>query len=218
MGDKVSAKKAMIAAGVPTRARARKARCPTTRARSSGSRARVGYPVIIKAAGGGGGRGMRVVHTEAALVNAVNMTTAGGAVRLRQPDRLHGEVPREPAPHRDPGARRPAQERRLAGRARLLDAAPPPEDHRGSAGAGHRAQADRAHRRPLRRGLPQDRLPRRGHLRVPVRERRVLLHRDEHARAGRAPGDRDGDRHRHRAGADPRGRGREAARSGRGTS
>lgn len=35
---------------------------------------RVGYPVIIKAAGGGGGRGMRVVHTEAALLNAVNMT------------------------------------------------------------------------------------------------------------------------------------------------
>jgi len=35
---------------------------------------KVGYPVIIKAAGGGGGRGMRVVHTEAALINAVSMT------------------------------------------------------------------------------------------------------------------------------------------------
>jgi acetyl-CoA carboxylase biotin carboxylase subunit len=40
----------------------------------------IGYPVIVKAAGGGGGRGMRVVHTEAALVNAVTMTrTEAGA-------------------------------------------------------------------------------------------------------------------------------------------
>ena len=57
----------------------------------------------------------------------------------------------------------------------------------------------------------QDRLPRRRHLRVPVRERRVLLHRDEHARAGRASGDRADHRHRHRAGADPHRRRREAA-------
>ena len=111
------------------------------------------------------------------------------------------------------------QERGLPGRARLLDAAPPPEDHRGSAGAGHRPPrcAD-AHRRALRRGLPQDRLPRRRHLRVPLRERRVLLHRDEHARAGRASGHRDDHRHRHRAGADPHRRRREAARSASATS
>src|SRR5690606_6069287 len=34
----------------------------------------LGYPVIIKAAGGGGGRGMRVVHSEAALLNAISIT------------------------------------------------------------------------------------------------------------------------------------------------
>jgi acetyl-CoA carboxylase biotin carboxylase subunit len=35
---------------------------------------KIGYPVIVKASGGGGGRGMRVVHSEAALINAISMT------------------------------------------------------------------------------------------------------------------------------------------------
>jgi acetyl-CoA carboxylase biotin carboxylase subunit len=39
----------------------------------------IGYPIIIKAAGGGGGRGMRVVHTEAALLGAVSLTKAEAA-------------------------------------------------------------------------------------------------------------------------------------------
>ena len=45
----------------------------------------MGYPVIIKAAGGGGGRGMRVVHTEAALINAVTMTKAEAAAAFGNP-------------------------------------------------------------------------------------------------------------------------------------
>jgi acetyl-CoA carboxylase biotin carboxylase subunit len=45
----------------------------------------VGYPVIIKAAGGGGGRGMRVVHTEAALINAVQMTKAEAGAAFNNP-------------------------------------------------------------------------------------------------------------------------------------
>ena len=39
----------------------------------------LGYPVIVKAAGGGGGRGMRVVHSEAALLNAISLTRSEAA-------------------------------------------------------------------------------------------------------------------------------------------
>ena len=163
----------------------------------------------------GGGRRRRARHARRAHRGGAGVGGADDARRsrrgVRQPGRLHGEVPREPAPHRDPDPRRHAQERGLARRARLLDAAPPPEDHRGGAGARDRAPRDRADRRALRRRVQEDRLPRRRHVRVPVRERRVLLHRDEHPRPGRASGDRAGDRHRHRADADPHRRRREAA-------
>ena len=73
MGDKVSAKRAMIKAGVPCVPGSDGA-LPDNPKEIITIAKKVGYPVIIKAAGGGGGRGMRVVHTEAALVNAVNMT------------------------------------------------------------------------------------------------------------------------------------------------
>jgi len=73
MGDKVSAKRAMIKAGVPCVPGSEGA-LPSDPKEIIATAKRVGYPVIIKAAGGGGGRGMRVVHTEAALLNAVNMT------------------------------------------------------------------------------------------------------------------------------------------------
>jgi acetyl-CoA carboxylase biotin carboxylase subunit len=73
MGDKVSAKRAMIKAGVPCVPGSDGA-LPDDSKEIIAIAKKVGYPVIIKAAGGGGGRGMRVVHTEAALVNAVNVT------------------------------------------------------------------------------------------------------------------------------------------------
>jgi len=73
MGDKISAKNAMRKAGVP---------CVPGSEGPLGENAEenlrlareVGYPVIIKASGGGGGRGMRVVHSEAALLNAITLT------------------------------------------------------------------------------------------------------------------------------------------------
>ena len=84
MGDKVSAKDAMKRAGVPC--------VPGSEGALNDdpieiikTAKKVGYPVIIKAAGGGGGRGMRVVHTEAALINAVNMTKAEAQAAFGNP-------------------------------------------------------------------------------------------------------------------------------------
>ncbi|MFZ2295552.1 MAG: biotin carboxylase N-terminal domain-containing protein, partial [Polaromonas sp.] len=67
MGDKVSAKQTMLKAGVPCVPGSEGA-LPADPAFIKRIAKQVGYPVIIKAAGGGGGRGMRVVHTEAALL------------------------------------------------------------------------------------------------------------------------------------------------------
>jgi acetyl-CoA carboxylase biotin carboxylase subunit len=74
MGDKVSAIEAMQKAGVPT-VPGSDGPLPVDDIDAMHKIARrIGYPVIIKAAAGGGGRGMRVVHTEAHLHNAVQVT------------------------------------------------------------------------------------------------------------------------------------------------
>ena len=84
MGDKVSAKAAMIKAGVPC-VPGSDGELPNDPAAIRAIAKRIGYPVIIKAAGGGGGRGMRVVHTEAALINAVAMTKAEAGTAFGNP-------------------------------------------------------------------------------------------------------------------------------------
>jgi acetyl-CoA carboxylase biotin carboxylase subunit len=73
LGDKVSAIKVMKEAGVPTvpGSDGPLEEDPDENIRIARD---IGYPVIIKAAGGGGGRGMRVVHTEASLFNAITVT------------------------------------------------------------------------------------------------------------------------------------------------
>jgi acetyl-CoA carboxylase biotin carboxylase subunit len=84
MGDKVSAKQAMIKAGVPC-VPGSEGELPDDPAALKRIAKAVGYPVIIKAAGGGGGRGMRVVHTEAALVGAVQMTKGEAGAAFGNP-------------------------------------------------------------------------------------------------------------------------------------
>jgi acetyl-CoA carboxylase, biotin carboxylase subunit len=85
MGDKVSAKQAMIKAGVPCVPGSEGALPDDPKIIIQTAR-KVGYPVIIKAAGGGGGRGMRVVHTEAALLNAVTMTKTEAGAAFSNPE------------------------------------------------------------------------------------------------------------------------------------
>ncbi|MBI2790406.1 MAG: acetyl-CoA carboxylase biotin carboxylase subunit [Gammaproteobacteria bacterium] len=73
MGDKVSAIHAMKEAGVPC-VPGSDGPLDDDDKRNLQIAKKIGYPVIIKAAGGGGGRGMRVVHAEASLLNAISLT------------------------------------------------------------------------------------------------------------------------------------------------
>jgi acetyl-CoA carboxylase biotin carboxylase subunit len=84
MGDKVAAKQAMIKSGVPCVPGSEGA-LPEDPKEIVKIARMVGYPVIIKAAGGGGGRGMRVVHTEAALLHAVQTTRAEAGAAFGNP-------------------------------------------------------------------------------------------------------------------------------------
>jgi len=84
MGDKVSAIQAMKEAGVPC--------VPGSDGPLTDDDARnlqlgrdIGYPVIIKAAGGGGGRGMRVVHSESNLLNAIALTQSEAKAAFNNP-------------------------------------------------------------------------------------------------------------------------------------
>jgi acetyl-CoA carboxylase biotin carboxylase subunit len=75
MGDKITAIEAMKATGVPTVPGSDGPLTEDTERTVELAR-NIGYPVIIKAAGGGGGRGMRVVHSEATLLSAISLTQA----------------------------------------------------------------------------------------------------------------------------------------------
>ena len=161
----------------------------------------VGYPVLLKAASGGGGRGMRLVD---------RARRARGARTRRRPRR-----PRRPSATAGCTSRRSSStpttsrcrcsatahggalvlgERECSVQRRhqkLLEESPSPFLSDEARGAAVRRRA----RRRARDALPQCR-----HDRVPARRRSVvLLHGDEHAPPGRAPGERGGDRHRPRA-------------------
>ena len=172
---------------------------------------RIGYPVLIKAAAGGGGRGMKVAPRRRAnwrtrsAWRAPRRAAAFGndAVYLEKYlDRpRHIELQIMADDHGNVvhfGERDCSLQRRHQ---KLLEEAGSPAHH---AGAARRAGRDGDG------GAAQARLPQRRHAGVPVSGRAVRVHRNEHAAAGRASGDRDGLRHRPGARADPHRRRRAA--------
>ncbi len=85
MGDKVAAKRAMREAGVPC-VPGPDSSMPNDDASILAIAAEIGYPVIVKAAGGGGGRGMRVVHEAADLLAAIGLTREEARLAFGNPE------------------------------------------------------------------------------------------------------------------------------------
>lgn len=85
MGDKVSAIRTMMAAGVPTVPGSGKP-LDDNAEENYAIAERIGYPVIIKAAGGGGGRGMRVVYDKAMLLESIALTKNEAGVAFNNPE------------------------------------------------------------------------------------------------------------------------------------
>ena len=214
-GDKARARELARSAGIPTLSGSPVLDTADQAARAA---AELGYPVLVKAAAGGGGRGMSVVEDEAGLRSRWPAAGGRGPGRVRRRAALRRTVHPQRPPHRGAGARGQARQRDPHRRTRLHAAAPPPEGRRGVPGAEHpggRPPGHPAERRRLRRGLGAGQ---RGDRRVHLRRRHVHLRLPGVQRAdpGGASGERDGLGPGPRSGAAPvRGRGAPAVPAGR---
>ena len=184
MGDKVSAINVMRGGGA---LRSRLRRRPATGSEDNLRIARdIGYPVIIKASGGGGGRGMRMVHSEGALLSRLPSPSP----RRWPPSAMTRSTWKNSSSARVTSSSRSSPITTATsspGGARLLDAAPAPESHRGDAPppasrptSGRRWAS--AASRPAARSV----------IAAPARSNfspgwRLLLHGNEDPRPGRHP-------------------------------
>ena len=215
MGDKIEAKATARRLGIPVVPGSDGA--ITDEAQAIRIAKDIGFPVLVKAAAGGGGRGMKVARTAEDLDIALK-TARSEAKAAFGDDSVYLEKYLEKPRHIEVqvfgdgkgnaihlGERDCSLQRRHQ---KVMEEAPSPALN---------AEARKKIGTTVAAGDAEDPLSRRRHRRVPLRGRPVLFHRDEHAPAGRASGHRDDHRHRPRHRADPYRLGRAAdADAGRG--
>ena len=196
MGSKSGSKALMEKAGVPlVPGYHGEAQDEATLAKAAD---KIGFPVLVKASAGGGGRGMRVVQFGGGAFGRDRQRQARGQGGVRRRPHADRKIRPEPAPHRGADHRRQPRQSAVAVRARMHAAAAAPEGDRGSAVADARCQAARGRLRRRAQGGRRGQLCRRRHHRIRLRRQGRVLHRDEHPPAGRASRDRADHRHRSR--------------------
>ena len=208
MGDKITAKETMRDLGVPC-VPGTDGGVPSLEVAERVAKD-VGFPLIVKATAGGGGRGMKLARRPEDLATAFQTARSEAKAAfgndevyleryLTRPRHIEIQVFGDGKGHAvHLGERDCSLQRRHQ---KVFEEAPSPVIDAATRARIGKVCAD---------AVAADRLSRRRDHRVPLRGRRILLHRDEHPPAGRASGDRGDLRHRHRPGADPCG-GRPAA-------
>ena len=152
MGDKTAARALAQKVGVPVLPGTEDAIADRTEALKAAKA--IGFPLIIKAAFGGGGRGMRVVNQARRSVRAAGRGPGRGRPGFRQSRRLPGTLHSPRQAHRSANPRRPPRPRGASPRARLLRAAPPPKSHRNRPQRGTRPAGARRIVRGRRAPVP----------------------------------------------------------------
>jgi geranyl-CoA carboxylase alpha subunit len=165
MGNKAEAKRRMTAAGVPCVPGYQGA--DQSDAALAREAERIGFPVMVKAAAGGGGRGMRLVGAKKDLAAALATARAEAESAFASGELILESRCRRP-PCRDPDPRRRARPHRASGRTRLFRAATAPEGAGGGAVTGRDQRAARAYGCGRRRRRQGHRLHQRRHGRIPA--------------------------------------------------